>query len=127
MRNPLKEHLGGAAAIAFAVMLNTIAPSAWADEARLVYNNHCRTCHSLNEGDHRLGPSLANLFGKQAGTAEGYSYSSAFENAGFIWDAERMDAFLANPDQAVPGNNMNPYQGLSDPDIRALIIEVLGG
>ena len=34
-----------------------VAASQSSDEARLAFNNHCRTCHSLKEGDHRLGPS----------------------------------------------------------------------
>lgn len=100
---------------------------AQADEARVVFNNHCRTCHALGEGDNRLGPSLFEIFGRQAGTVPDYPYSSAFENAGFVWDKENMDAFLTNPDAVVPGNNMNPYQGLTDANLRALIIEAMGG
>ena len=101
------------------------AGPAVADEARLAYNNHCRTCHSLKEGDHRLGPSLHGIIGKEAGSAEGYAYSSALQAADFVWDVARMDAFLATPDTVLPGNNMNPYQGLTDPDLRALLIEAM--
>ena len=96
-----------------------------ADEARIAFNNHCRTCHSLAAGDHRLGPSLHGIFGRQAGGADGYAYSSALESAGFVWTEEKMDAFLAEPDTVLPGNNMNPYQGLTDPDLRAKLIEAM--
>ena len=36
---------------------DTGAKSAGADD-QLVFNNVCRTCHTLKEGDNRLGPNL---------------------------------------------------------------------
>src|SRR3954470_13849482 len=32
----------------------------------------CVACHSLASGQHRTGPSLAGVFGRKAGTAEGF-------------------------------------------------------
>ena len=32
--------------------------SAAAEDGQLAFNNVCRTCHALGEGDNRLGPSL---------------------------------------------------------------------
>jgi cytochrome c2 len=29
-----------------------------ADAGQLLFNNACRTCHSMKEGDNRLGPNL---------------------------------------------------------------------
>lgn len=103
------------------------AASAQDGEAQLAYNNHCRTCHSVNPGDNRLGPSLHGVIGRQVGTLEGYSFTRSMTAAGFAWDAETLDAFIENPDAVVPGHGMRPYPGVSDPEIRAAIVSALGG
>ena len=92
------------------------------DEARLAFNNHCRQCHVTREGDHRLGPSLHGVFGREAGSASGFPYSTAMQNADLVWDAENLDRYIENPDAVVPGNNMKPYAGITDPEERAKII-----
>jgi cytochrome c len=92
------------------------------DEARLAFNNHCRQCHVTNEGDHRLGPSLHNIIGREAGSAPGFRYSSAMQNADLVWDEDTLDRYIENPDAVVPGNNMKPYSGITDPEERAKII-----
>ena len=93
-----------------------------AREAQLAFNNHCRTCHVTKEGDHRLGPSLYDVIGREAGSVPGFGYSSAMQNADIVWDEETLDRYIENPDAVVPGNNMKPYTGISDPEERAKII-----
>src|SRR6266481_4749437 len=56
-----------------------------------VFNNACRTCHTINEGDNRLGPNLHKIIGRKAGSLPDYNYSSAMKGAGFIWDEEKLD------------------------------------
>lgn len=109
----------------FFALFVMICPAAQADVGQLHYNNHCRTCHSLKEGDHRLGPSLFQVMGRAAGTSVGYRYSSALGSSDLIWDQGTMDAFLADPDVVVPGNNMNPFQSIADPELRRAIIDWL--
>ena len=95
------------------------------EEARLAFNNHCRTCHVTTEGDHRLGPSLHNIIGREAGSAPGYAYSPAMQNADFVWDEETLDRFIQNPEAVVPGNNMKPFTGIASAEERAKIIAYL--
>ena len=76
------------------------------------FNNACRTCHIVREGDNRLGPNLHKIVGRKAGSLPDYAFSSAMKEAGFIWDEEKLDRFIANPDEVVPGNSMKPYGGL---------------
>ena len=55
---------------------------------------------------------------------EGYRYSEALQTAGFAWDAERLDAWLANPRTYLPGNRMT-FAGLADPKKRLDLIAYL--
>jgi cytochrome c len=96
-----------------------------ADAGQLVFNNACRTCHSLKEGDNRLGPNLYKVLGRKAGSLPDYGYSSAMKSADFVWDKAKLDGFIANPDAVVTGNNMKPYGGLASADDRAKVIDFL--
>jgi cytochrome c len=90
------------------------------------FNNNCRTCHSVKEGDNRLGPSLNKILGRKAGTAPGYSnYSQGLKSSDITWDEMTLDKFIANPDAVIPNNNMKPFTGVSDEAVRAKIIAFL--
>ena len=95
------------------------------DAGQLMFNNACRTCHVVKEGDNRLGPNLYRIVGRLAGSVDGYGYSSALDDADFVWDEETLDRFIANPEQAVPGNNMKPFSGIASREDRAKIIGFL--
>jgi cytochrome c len=97
------------------------------EEAQLAFNNHCRTCHTTDEGDHRLGPSLHAVIGRKAGSLPDASYSSAMADADVVWDEATLDRFIENPNAVVPGNNMKPYSGITSPEERAKIIAYLKG
>jgi cytochrome c len=89
------------------------------------FNNACRTCHMVREGDNRLGPNLHKVVGRKAGSLPDYAFSSAMKDTGFVWDEEKLDRFIANPDEVVPGNSMKPYGGLTSGDDRKKIIAFL--
>lgn len=85
----------------------------------------CVSCHLLEEGaGHRVGPNLAGFFGREAGTAEGFAYSTALEEADFIWTPEQLDAWLANPRSFLPGNRMS-FSGVRRDDDRNAVIAYL--
>jgi len=108
-----------------ASVLLAVAAAAQDDPGQLMFNNACRTCHTVKQGDNRLGPNLYKIIGRLAGSVDSYNYSSALENADFAWDEETLDRFIANPEQAVPGNNMKPFGGISSKEDRARIIGFL--
>ena len=89
------------------------------------FNNACRTCHTTKEGDNRLGPHLYKIIGRKAGSLPDYGYSSAMKGADFVWDEQKLERFLANPDELVPGNNMKPYGGLASTDDQAKMVSFL--
>jgi cytochrome c len=95
------------------------------DDGQILFNNACRTCHTLRDGDNRLGPNLHKIMGRKAGSLAGYGYSSALKGAGITWDKATLDSFIANPDQVVSGHSMRPYGGIASADERAKIIAFL--
>jgi cytochrome c len=111
--------------VTFLILLPASSMSQDADAGKLAFNNACRTCHSLKEGDNRLGPNLYKVLGRKAGSLPNYGYSSAMKNADLIWDRTKLDRFIENPDAVVPGNNMKPYGGLASADVRAEVIVFL--
>ena len=48
------------------------------------------------------------------------------KGADFVWDKEKLDRFIAKPDEVVPGNNMKPYGGLTSAEDRARGDYILG-
>lgn len=115
--------IGGAVVACFANPGN----AADAIDGKTAFNNSCRTCHALDAGDNRLGPTLHDIVGKKAGTTEGYQFSSAMKGAGFEWTKEKLAAFIDNPEAVVPGNNMKPYAGVKEQSHQAAIVDFLAG
>jgi cytochrome c len=67
----------------------------------------CRACHTLNQGgDDMTGPNLWGIFGRKAGSKSGFTYSDDMKNAGWSWDAARIDTWITNPHGVLPGTKM---------------------
>ncbi|WP_066701230.1 c-type cytochrome [Sphingobium amiense] len=84
----------------------------------------CAACHSMTPGKKMVGPSLAGIIGRKAGTVEGFTYSPAMKAYGRNWDVKAMDAFLASPKTAIPGTRMI-FAGLPNAADRADLIAYL--
>ena len=89
-------------------MLSLPNSAAAADvEAGKTVFNRCKACHKLEEGGHTtLGPSLHGLWGRKAGTLDGYNYSEAMKTSGIVWDDATLTKYLGDPKMAVAGNKM---------------------
>ena len=118
------ERRPGVLALAIAVAF-TAAPAAAQDNGEALFNNACRTCHTLEAGDNRLGPTLHGVVGRQAGTLPDYNFSQTLKRSGIVWDEANLDSFIENPDALIPGNNMKPYTGMTSAEDRAAIIAYL--
>ncbi len=81
----------------------------------------CQACHALVEGQNRVGPTLYNIVGRQAGTVEGFRYSDANADIDIIWTEDALFAFLEDPREYMPGTRMI-FQGVAKPQDRADII-----
>jgi len=72
----------------------------------------CMACHSVAEGEHLTGPSLAQVWNHKAGTVPGFQcYSEAIKRADLKWDEATLDKWLANPQALVPATSMT-FPGL---------------
>lgn len=114
--------------------LLTVAAPALADtdlDARLAAANLkrgqllymvCKACHDVEAGlPHKVGPNLHGMFGRKAGTAEGFRYTDALVKSGIVWTPETMDAWLKQPGAMVPGNGM-AFAGIANDADRASLV-----
>jgi cytochrome c len=85
----------------------------------------CLACHSVTLGEHSTGPSLANLWSRKAGTAEGFAdYSQALKGANVVWNESNLDKWLSDPRRFIPGTSMS-FRGIKDAQERADVIAYL--
>ena len=83
--------------------------------------NKCKACHVADEPQNRVGPHLVGLFGRQAGSVEGFKYSDAMKESGVTWDEKTIAEYIADPRGYIKGNRM-AFVGLKDEeDIEDLI------
>jgi cytochrome c len=75
----------------------------------------CKACHQIGENaKNAVGPVLNGLFGRKAGTIEGFNYSSANKNSGITWDEATFREYIKDPRAKIPGTKM-AFPGLKDP------------
>jgi cytochrome c len=81
----------------------------------------CRACHAIERGVEGVGPDLHGVFGRQAVGLDNFRYSPALKKSGITWTPQTLDAYMADPQKAVPANRM-PYAGMPDAHDRADVI-----
>jgi len=84
----------------------------------------CLACHAVQEGVNKVGPSLYGIVGREAGSIEGFNYSSANKNSGIVWEEPIMFAYLEDPQGYIPGTKMI-FPGLPKAQDRADVIAYL--
>lgn len=88
----------------------------------------CFACHALSVYEKGAdGPHLQGLVGRRVASVPGQAYSPAMRAYGEgdkRWTRERLDAFLADPQAEIPGNQMG-FFGLDNPEERRALIEWL--
>lgn len=81
----------------------------------------CRACHQIGEtAKNAVGPPMNGLFGRKAGTIEGFTYSEANKASGVIWDEATFANYIKDPRAAMPGNKMAFAGVKDDEDIKDL-------
>jgi len=118
-------------ALALALLAGSLGAAAAqegnAEEGAEVFKK-CRACHDVGPGaKNKVGPILNGIIGRQAGTIEGFAYSSANKEAGtkgLTWTEDVMFKYLENPLAFMPGTKM-AFAGLKDPQDRKDVIAYL--
>jgi cytochrome c len=109
-------------AMALALLAGPLVAKAEGDPAKgkKVFNK-CRTCHVVDAEQNKVGPNLVGLFGREAGSVEGFKYSDAMMASGIVWEDETITAYVKDPKAYVPGNRM-VFPGLrKDQEIEDLL------
>ena len=108
--------------VAWLTMLSTGAVAE--EQGETLFKKNCAICHTLEAGKNKIGPSLAGVVGRKAGSVPGFAYSAANKNSGDIWDAQTLDIYLVDPRKFMPGTKM-VFVGLKNPEDRKALIEYL--
>jgi cytochrome c2 len=63
-------------------VLKLITTGALAEEpGETVFKKNCAICHTLEAGKNKIGPSLAGVVDRKAGSVPGFAYSAANKNS----------------------------------------------
>ena len=84
----------------------------------------CAACHKLQAVSSEDGPSLIGVVGRTSGAQPDFRYSRAMSRAGLVWDEQHLDAYLADPQNAVVGTRM-AFGGLTEKSERLDVIAFL--
>jgi cytochrome c len=104
--------------------LPAVASAQDAEAGKAVFNK-CRACHDIGpNAKNKVGPHLNDIFGRKAGSVEGFNYSDALKNSGIVWDEASIDAYVADPKGKIPGNKM-VFVGIKDEADRKNLIAFL--
>jgi cytochrome c2 len=110
----------------------------WTDEAALLtiepisgssgeltFATACLGCHRISSDglSHRMGPDLYHLLDRKVASAENYgAYTPALKQLGGVWNKQRLDQFLHDPQAVAPGTSMI-FPGIADDRQRAELID----
>jgi len=122
MRNLPKSIITALVAAAAITMGHSLARAD--DPGEKVFKKYCTTCHTVEAGKTKIGPSLAGVVGRKAGTIPGYAYTDANKNSGIVWDEAKLDQYLINPKAVIPGTKMI-FTGIKQDDERKALIDYL--
>lgn len=96
------------------IFVSTMALAQDPEAGQRVFNQ-CRACHTVDQGGRNgVGPNLYGVFGRAAGSVDGFRYSAALRGKageGLKWDEATMRAYITNPKAVIPGGSMS-YGGL---------------
>ncbi len=113
-------------AVGVLIAFNALAalPAGDAGRGEKLYQE-CRGCHAYKGT--LVGPPHCGVYGRKAGSVEGFAYSEAMKRSGIVWDEAHLDAYLKNPQSVVPGVAMSAPPVTNDQDRADLIAYLKAG
>jgi len=74
----------------------------------------CKACHQAGDkAKNGVGPVLNGLFGRKAGSVEGFIYSNGNKDSGVTWDEATFAEYIKDPKAKIPGTKM-VFAGVKD-------------
>lgn len=114
-------------ALIAAAALLTAASSASAQSVEAgekVFRQRCLTCHGLGAmAEFSSGPAIAGIANRPIASRPNYEYTPGLKSAKGVWTAEKLEAWLKNPEAFTPGTSMTTP--LRDPQERKDVIAYL--
>ena len=69
--------------------------------------NKCKACHNIDKEANKVGPHLVGIFGRKAGSVEGFKYSEAMMSSEVVWDVETLTEYIKKPKDFIEDTKMN--------------------
>jgi|1185.fasta_scaffold1605976_1 cytochrome c len=106
------------------VMTAGLPLTAHAQDGEALFRRQCATCHAVQAGQNKIGPSMAGVVGKKAASVPGFQYSDAMKAANITWTDDALAKYLADPKGLVPNGKM-VFAGLKKPDDVQAVIDYM--
>ncbi|XP_071492665.1 cytochrome c, somatic-like [Diadema antillarum] len=72
------------------------------DKGALIFQEHCAGCHDIDKsGEHRAGPNLMGLWGREASTVPDFAFVESDEKRGIVWKDDTLFEYFEKPH--IPG------------------------
>jgi cytochrome c len=106
------------------LVASSLAPAQDVERGRRLFEE-CAACHAPDISNaENVGPNLAGVIGRRAGTRDDFRYSGPLKRSGVEWNRASLEQFIADPQALVPGNRM-PYSGMPDAADRKALMDYL--
>ncbi len=88
---------------------------------KLLVAQRCSNCHATELGIDTFAPPLTNLYGRKAGSVEGFTYSPNIKNLDVEWSAKTLGDWLTATTHDTPDIRMR-HVGVVEPTSREAIL-----
>lgn len=122
MKQSIRIAMTAFAAVALAGATPALAGSA--EDGAKVFKTKCGTCHTVEAGKNRVGPSLHGVVGRPAASLEGFRFSESLRDTKLVWDERALNAYLEDPKKVAPKGSM-AFTGLKKEQEREDVIAYL--
>ncbi|MGB0697264.1 MAG: c-type cytochrome [Rhodospirillaceae bacterium] len=75
-------------------------------QGETVFTHNCGACHTLDTSKNAFGPSLIDVYEREAGTVPRFAYSDAMRDSTLSWTEDNLRLWITNNEALIPGTRM---------------------